>query len=718
MRYVEEKYKIFLNQIEEKSIEFFEIFKFIDVTLNEEEYMNYGMELVIRLMDIINWIPESYHQLIFDLLEKSGYFPYMSPDKDTSLKTLLHYEFYRSENIPNIVLHRKQASVYEKLEDGKSVILSAPTSFGKSLLIEEIIASKKYNNIVVIFPTIALIDENREKLNKYREEYKIIFTTKQKSESKNIFLLTPERLIEFLELPEIDFFIIDEFYKLGEGKEDKNSNRSNVLNHAFYLLLKHTRHFYLLGPNINSIPEGFTEEIPCEFISTDYFTVANNYVRIDAKKNRKIDVLNQNLVTMDGPTLIYCKSPNAVEKNAEMFKSFLENNTDECGLHDDAIEWIRKNVHPGWSLISCLKYQIAFHHGSMPRHLSKYVINEFNAGNIKYLFCTTTLIEGVNTATKNVVVFDSTKGQRDTLSYFDFKNIKGRAGRMNQHFVGNVYTFFDPPKETKIEVDIPWFTQNKANDEILIQLDNQDLKESSKERIAPYLNQEILNVSTIRKNSNMNVQGQISLAQEIENNITSYHKLLCWSGIPKYEQLRFCCELLWKHNLINSESFVSSANQLAFYANSYKNVGSSLSGFINKIIESKRQRQNKNINPNIAVREASKIVKYWFEFKLPKALLTLDNIQKEILRKNSLKTGDYIFFSSSIESAFSNPVLAVLQEFGVPLTVIKKIEEKLEIKSEDVTIEEIVNIIKEYNLFELKLDKFEITILNDFLKSF
>lgn len=716
MKYIEE-YKKFLKQIEKNKIDFFEILKFIDMTLNNKDYMNYGMELIIRLMDIIKNIPEDYHPIIFDLLEKSGYFPYINPDKNTSLKTLLHYEFYRSENIPNIILHRKQANVYGKIEDGKSIILSAPTSFGKSLLIEEIVASKKHNNIVVIFPTIALIDENREKLNKYREEYKIIFSTKQKTEDKNIFLLTPERLIEFIDLPNIDFFVIDEFYKLDEEKKNKTNNRSSVLNHAFYLLLKHTENFYLLGPNINSIPEGFTEKVPCEFISTDYFTVANNYVKIETKKERKIDVLNRNLINMEGQTLIYCKSPSEVEKNAEIFKDYLEVNTDESNLHDDAIEWIRKNVHPEWSLISCLKYKIAFHHGSMPRHLSKYIINEFNLGNIKFLFCTTTLIEGVNTSTKNVVVFDRMKG-REPLSYFDFKNIKGRAGRMNQHFVGNIYTFFEPPEETQIEVDIPWFTQHKASDEILIQLDNKDLKGTSKKRIEPYLKQEILNLSTIRKNSNMNVQGQISLAQEIESNIKKYHGLLCWSGIPKYKQLEFCCELLWKHNLISSESYIYSAKQLTFYVNSYKNVGSSLGGFINTMIENKKQRENKEINPNLVVREASKIVKYWFEFKLSKALLTLDNIQKEIFDKNSLKTGDYTFFSSSIESAFSNPTLAILQEFGIPLTVIKKIEAKLELKEEVITIEEVVKSIKEGNILELELDKFETKILIGFLNSF
>ncbi|MGS4443454.1 DEAD/DEAH box helicase [Enterobacter roggenkampii] len=72
----------------------------------------------------------------------------------------------------------------------KNVIASAPTSFGKSLLIEEIVASKKYKNIIIIQPTLALLDETRKKISKYSNDYKLIVRTSQAfcSEGKgNIF---------------------------------------------------------------------------------------------------------------------------------------------------------------------------------------------------------------------------------------------------------------------------------------------------------------------------------------------------------------------------------------------------------------------------------------------------------------------------------------------------------------------------------------------------
>jgi predicted GTPase len=48
-------------------------------------------------------------------------------------------------------------------------------------LIEEMIASGKYKNIVVIQPTLALLDETRRKMKKYSSEYKIIIRTSQEA---------------------------------------------------------------------------------------------------------------------------------------------------------------------------------------------------------------------------------------------------------------------------------------------------------------------------------------------------------------------------------------------------------------------------------------------------------------------------------------------------------------------------------------------------------
>ncbi|WP_168403564.1 DEAD/DEAH box helicase family protein, partial [Erwinia amylovora] len=108
-----------------------------------------------------------------------------------------------------------------------------PTSFGKSLLIEEIVSSLKYKNILIIQPSLALLDETRKKLSKYLNSYKLIVRTSQefvKENKGNIFLLTSERVNEYHNLPKIDFLVIDEFYKFSSKRDDE---RHQSLNNAF-----------------------------------------------------------------------------------------------------------------------------------------------------------------------------------------------------------------------------------------------------------------------------------------------------------------------------------------------------------------------------------------------------------------------------------------------------------------------------------------------------
>ena len=143
------------------------------------------------------------------------------------------------------------------------------------------IASRNFANIAIIVPTIALIDETRRRLGAFRSEYKIITHSFQEPSDNNIFILTQERALELDNLSMVDFFVIDEFYKLHPRGEDQD--RSFLLNQIFYRLLKTARQFYLLGPNIEQIPVGFTDKYKCTFIKTDYVTVASDVERISAR---------------------------------------------------------------------------------------------------------------------------------------------------------------------------------------------------------------------------------------------------------------------------------------------------------------------------------------------------------------------------------------------------------------------------------------------------
>jgi len=253
--------------------------------INSKRY-SFARNIIIFVLD--NWhnIPTSSHCIWGDLVELVGFYPYLPRVENTISNNLIgeiRFSLHRSENIKDKYFHEEQLFALQILNSDKNLVLSAPTSFGKSLLIEEIIASGKYSNIVIIQPTLALLDETRKKLKKYSESYKIIIRTSQEPDrnKKNIFLFTAERVNEYKYFNNVDFIILDEFYKISGYRDDE---RSASLNNAFYYLWREFKpKFYMLGPNIDGISDGFEEKFNAIFYKTSYSLVRTENIDIYKK---------------------------------------------------------------------------------------------------------------------------------------------------------------------------------------------------------------------------------------------------------------------------------------------------------------------------------------------------------------------------------------------------------------------------------------------------
>ncbi|EDO6640845.1 DEAD/DEAH box helicase, partial [Campylobacter coli] len=169
-----------------------------------------------------------YPPILNHLIRQFGLYPYMN--QDTSIledKFLLEcFKTDIGEDEPK-VLHREQSRVLKRLLSNESLILSAPTSFGKSFIIDALIAMKKPKNILIIVPTISLLDEARRRLVRKFYNYNITTTTQQTNlENNNIFIFSPERAVEYFsfinkENIRLDFFIVDEFYKISKDYENE-----------------------------------------------------------------------------------------------------------------------------------------------------------------------------------------------------------------------------------------------------------------------------------------------------------------------------------------------------------------------------------------------------------------------------------------------------------------------------------------------------------------
>lgn len=427
-----------------------------------------GREALIKFLD--KQFEPQLIPVINSLLEKAGLYQYIKDDDYFDFHQKLLLELHKPLGMENCILHQVQGEVYRLLLDGENVILSAPTSFGKSLLVDAVIASQKYSNIIIIVPSIALIEETRERITeKFSQFYKIISFPSQKFAEKNICIFTQERFLETNFDLKIDFFVIDEFYKLSAN----NESRTIALNEAFYRLLKRKCQFFMIGPNIDSIKKTSELKIKYKFINTDFMTVAANVFQIG--KNGCPPKVSTLCKTIEGQTLIFCKSSNSIYQLGNDLKAELSINHNNQELLD-FINWLGINYTSSWSFLDFLRYGIGVHHSGLPRSVSQYVLHLFNSSKLKFLLCTNTIIEGVNTSAKNMIIYDNKIATRK-FDLFTFNNIRGRAGRMFKHFVGNIYLNFEFDYQESLPiVDIPIFNeQNSMPETLLLGMEESDL---------------------------------------------------------------------------------------------------------------------------------------------------------------------------------------------------------------------------------------------------
>ncbi len=664
-----------------------------------------GRKLIINVLNQWNKLHHSAHEIWTDLVESAGFYPYLEKNKEQftllNISGELRKELQHSSNLTNKYFHDDQFKLLGLLHSNKNVVVSAPTSFGKSLLIEEIVASKQYTNIVIIQPTLALLDETRRKLLTYKDNYKLIVRTSQEavSDKGNIFLFTAERVNEYREFPSVDFLVIDEFYKLSGVRDDE---RSSSLNNAFHFLLKtFNPKFYLLGPNIDGISPGFVEKYNAVFYKSEYSLVDSRSVNIYSnhlgefgsrgkkaiyKENVLFDLLNSNELSNE-QTIIYCSSPNRVRKMSKKFTEYLIDKDEQISREDYPLsEWILKNVAKDWSLLKNLQYNIGIHDGALQKHITSSIIDYFNEGKLKYLFCTSTIIEGVNTSAKNIIYFDEHKGLKPTggpkkVDFFDYSNIKGRAGRMMEHFVGNIYNFNPPPPNEKIIVDIPFFQQNPVKDEVLIQLGKDELLDpNSPQNIAiseiPEIEREVI------KKNGVKVHGQKTIFDILRADLRTNYDLISWTGKPKYAQLTYVLNLAWENLLVEGETVrpmtISKLVKMTFDYG----IEQKISALIANDFKYKRGHVRfKDLSDSdvrdIAIQETFQIIKHWFQYKIPKWLSVINEIQRFICGEFGFRPGNYTYYSNLIENDFIRENLAILAEYGIPTSAIKKIQNKI-----------------------------------------
>lgn len=501
-----------------------------------------ALEISIRLLDASEkgQVPFGSHDAIAHLAEECGLFPYLAEAKFSSLRTAAKEAF--AVNLDRkVFLHAKQMEVLSHLLSGENVALSAPTSFGKSLILDAYISERKPHSVLVIVPTIALIDETRRRLERTFGAYYQVVSQKsdQTSERPVIFVLTQERFLARDDVGQIDFVFVDEFYKLDPHRDDQ---RSSTLNVALYRALKVTKQFFLAGPNVAFIDVGPVWKERIVFIRSRYQTVTVNTIdrsEVAAKFRQFVDDLKS---VRGEQCLVYTKSPPAMRRLArELIINEFSEASDICV---EVSEWIRANYHKGWIVGELCGHGIGMHHGKIPRSLSQFFVEMFNNEEMPVLMCTSTLIEGVNTSAENVFIYDR-EINTQPFDFFSFSNIRGRVGRMMQHFVGRVFLYNSPPPEKDLGVDVPVLSDpDNADDFVLMNYDPVDLKPEGLKRQLSLPLVFDLTMDTLKQYGHFSPEALAEVKQEISHLLGRRRGLLEWSGLPDYSQKVVIAQLI------------------------------------------------------------------------------------------------------------------------------------------------------------------------------
>jgi len=378
--------------------------------------------------------------------------------KNFNIESSIYNSFTLSFLDDKISLHPEQVRIIKLITEYNALIVSAPTSFGKTFCIFEYISYYQPQTVILVVPTLALIDEYIRKIvriysDKF-EEYKVytnIDTDKEYKigSQKNLFIVTHDRIVSnkvYEQFDVIDLLVIDEVYKL---ETDENDDRVLILNMAYYYLAKKSKKYVLLAPFIKSIDKVEKLDKKPFFHHTNYSPVVNKVIEkpiIDDADRfpQTIKVLEEEIPLEK--TLVYIPTPRNMIKFVEFISKNSKNYFSQENIDiDNFVEWAAEEIHDEWYLIKAIENGYLVHNGQLPLGIRLLLLSTFDDDNSGYdrLICSSTLLEGVNTSAKNIIITrpsrKSDSSNKDLFSAFDFYNLVGRTGRLNKHLIGNAY---------------------------------------------------------------------------------------------------------------------------------------------------------------------------------------------------------------------------------------------------------------------------------------
>jgi superfamily II RNA helicase len=382
-----------------------------------------------------------------------------------------------------MIYDRFQKEAIDYINQGYSVIVSAPTGAGKTAIAEHVINSSIVNKIGVIYtaPIKALSNQKfRDFQGQFGDNIGILTGDVSINPYAPVLIMTTEIFRNKLldqpkDLERYNWIIFDEIHYID------NPERGTVWEESLIFLPKHMN---LLGlsatiPNIkqlcawiesihNKPVKMVIEEkrpVPLHFIfqcSNEIINRIDQLRRFRHGKQNRLNTLINYLREKDGlPAIYFVFGRRRAEELASDLQSynFLNNKESEqivtlfnslCQRFDLTHERTAQDMLP------LIRKGIAFHHAGMLPTLKEVVERVFTSRLLKVIFTTETFALGINMPSRSVMFDDLRKFYGKyvrNLKTRDFYQMAGRAGRRGIDTEGFVYCRVNPHKISPPEVE-------------------------------------------------------------------------------------------------------------------------------------------------------------------------------------------------------------------------------------------------------------------------
>ena len=349
-----------------------------------------------------------------------------------------------------------QRKVWDALTNHDAVAISAPTSAGKSyiLLLKIVSMLRRHGGrVVYIVPTLSLVAQVASDFRKLLDEFALkdceVFTCYDDriSAPNVIYVLTQEKAINATSdnkasLGEVLYLVLDEIQNI-ERVNDENDQRAKTL---FELALDFrfnnwAQHIVIAGPRLVHLDDFGKKLFGVQVCNNEVISSPVLGLTYSILKNASGFHLKQYCDLFETPITRKIIHSEKVKKYGNkiyddefyeylsgIVSTFSEDSTDlifsptapqarntATNLASRApaidavhlaslIKFLQETVHKDYDLCNALASGFAYHHGKMPMHVRKAIEYSASRGLLKSIACTTTLMQGVNLPTQNVII--------------------------------------------------------------------------------------------------------------------------------------------------------------------------------------------------------------------------------------------------------------------------------------------------------------------------